>query len=109
MRIVLSDFISLDGVVQALGGKEEDNEGGFENGGWSMRATDGAFQRLFAKDLGCRAARRAFERVEYLQTPPYDLVLDGWTCARLVDAYEYSDSRCRRNGSTASIRFQAGS
>jgi dihydrofolate reductase len=36
MRIILSDFISLDGVVQAPGGKEEDTEGGFEHGGWSM-------------------------------------------------------------------------
>ena len=37
MRIVLSDFMSLDGVVQAPGGPEEDTEGGFAHGGWSMR------------------------------------------------------------------------
>ncbi len=36
MRIVLSDFISLDGVVQAPGGAEEDTDGGFAHGGWSM-------------------------------------------------------------------------
>jgi len=36
MRIVISDFMSLDGVVQAPGGAEEDTDGGFENGGWSM-------------------------------------------------------------------------
>lgn len=36
MRIVLSDFISLDGVAQAPGGKEEDTDGGFRHGGWSM-------------------------------------------------------------------------
>jgi dihydrofolate reductase len=36
MRIVISDFISLDGVIQAPGGREEDTEGGFQNGGWSM-------------------------------------------------------------------------
>jgi dihydrofolate reductase len=36
MRIILSDFMSLDGVVQAPGGPEEDTEGGFGNGGWSM-------------------------------------------------------------------------
>lgn len=35
MRIVLSDFISLDGVVQAPGGPEEDTDGGFRHGGWS--------------------------------------------------------------------------
>jgi len=36
MRIVLSDFISLDGVVQAPGGEQEDTDGGFQNGGWSL-------------------------------------------------------------------------
>jgi dihydrofolate reductase len=40
MRIVVSDFISLDGVVQAPGGKDEDTDGGFEHGGWSMRYFD---------------------------------------------------------------------
>ena len=36
MGIILSDFMSLDGVVQAPGGKDEDTESGFANGGWSM-------------------------------------------------------------------------
>jgi dihydrofolate reductase len=36
MRIILSEFISLDGVVQAPGGKDEDTDGGFQHGGWSM-------------------------------------------------------------------------
>ncbi len=36
MRIILSDFMSLDGVVQAPGGPDEDREGGFAHGGWSM-------------------------------------------------------------------------
>jgi dihydrofolate reductase len=40
MRIVISDFISLDGVVQAPGGREEDTDGGFEHGGWSMQFFD---------------------------------------------------------------------
>lgn len=35
MRVVISEFISLDGVVQAPGGAEEDRDGGFAHGGWS--------------------------------------------------------------------------
>ena len=36
MRIILSDFISIDGVVQAPGGPGEDDDGNFAHGGWSM-------------------------------------------------------------------------
>jgi dihydrofolate reductase len=40
MRVVISEFISLDGVCQAPGGPQEDAEGGFANGGWSMQYFD---------------------------------------------------------------------
>jgi dihydrofolate reductase len=36
MRIIISEFISLDGVVQAPGGADEDLDGGFRHGGWSV-------------------------------------------------------------------------
>ncbi|MGW0699489.1 dihydrofolate reductase family protein [Streptomyces sp. NPDC002867] len=35
MRIVISEFMSLDGVVQAPGGQGEDTDGGFAHGGWT--------------------------------------------------------------------------
>ena len=34
-KIVVSEFMSLDGVMQAPGAPDEDREGGFEHGGWS--------------------------------------------------------------------------
>ena len=36
MRVVVTEFMSLDGVVQAPGGPEEDTDGAFAHGGWSM-------------------------------------------------------------------------
>lgn len=35
MKIIVIDFISLDGVVQGPGGPDEDTDGGFRHGGWS--------------------------------------------------------------------------
>lgn len=34
-KIVVAEFMSLDGVIQAPGGAEEDTEGGFAHGGWT--------------------------------------------------------------------------
>src|SRR5918996_4545041 len=40
MRVLVSEFMSLDGVVQAPGGKDEDTSGGFRHGGWSFEFFD---------------------------------------------------------------------
>ncbi len=35
-KLIVSEFVSLDGVMQAPGGKDEDLDGGFEHGGWTI-------------------------------------------------------------------------
>jgi dihydrofolate reductase len=40
MRVIITSFISLDGVTQAPGGPEEDTDGGFRHGGWSGQFFD---------------------------------------------------------------------
>ena len=34
-KLIVSEFVTLDGVIQPPGGKDEDRDGGFEYGGWT--------------------------------------------------------------------------
>ena len=46
-KIVVAEFVSLDGVIQAPGGKDEDTEGGFTHGGWTWPFWDDAIGAHF--------------------------------------------------------------
>ena len=60
-KLIVPGFISLDGVVQAPGGPQEDTSGGFTHGGWVWPFADdtdevmgGVFERPFELLLGRR-------------------------------------------------------
>jgi hypothetical protein len=38
-KVIVNEFMSLDGVAQAPGAADEDTSGGFEHGGWHTWAT----------------------------------------------------------------------
>lgn len=63
--ITLTDHLSLDGVMQAPSGPEEDPRNGFEHGGWAMERNDhvmGEFLgRGMAADGGLLLGRRTFD------------------------------------------------
>jgi dihydrofolate reductase len=66
MRIVITEFMSLDGVVQAPGGADEDRDGGFAHGGWSHPFFDpevvgGAFADALSKAEALLFGRRTWQ------------------------------------------------
>ena len=69
MGIVITEFMSLDGVVQAPGGPEEDTEHGFAHGGWSHPYFD-------PEVMGAAfdSARRLYSEIPSPPTEGFDLV-----------------------------------
>ena len=64
-RIVVSEFLSLDGVMQAPGGEDEDRSDGFEHGGWQGPYFDDAagkaVDEAMATTDGLLLGRRTYE------------------------------------------------
>lgn len=58
-KLVILSFVSLDGVMQAPGGPEEDTSGGFTKGGWTVPYFDEVAGKEMTKQM----------------TPPVDLLL----------------------------------
>ena len=50
-KIVVFTMVSLDGVMQAPGGPEEDASDGFKYGGWTVPYADESFGPIFKKEL----------------------------------------------------------
>jgi dihydrofolate reductase len=48
-KLVVGTFLTVDGVMQAPGGPDEDREGGFEHGGWSFHYWDDVMGSLIVE------------------------------------------------------------
>jgi dihydrofolate reductase len=64
-RLIVYEFMSLDGVVQAPGAADEDRSGGFRHGGWHLRYFDDLSQKWALESLtgagGFIFGRRTYE------------------------------------------------
>jgi dihydrofolate reductase len=58
-ELIVSTFLTLDGVMQAPGGPEEDESGGFPFGGWSVNYWDELMRQVMSEAMSA----------------PFDLVL----------------------------------
>ncbi len=64
-KLIVNAFLTLDGVMQAPGGPEEDPDGGFMHGGWQAPFVDDVMGRLvtegFANAAGFLLGRKTYE------------------------------------------------
>jgi dihydrofolate reductase len=96
MKLTVQTFLSLDGVMQAPGGPEEDPSGSFVHGGWQARFRDPAVGE-FVTELNSHASafllgRRTFEIFRGYwpdQTDPADPIA---TAINSLSKYVVSDS-----------------
>jgi dihydrofolate reductase len=70
-KLIVTTFLTLDGVMQAPGGPEEDEAAGFAHGGWSVSHFDAAVDQAMDELMG-----RPFELVLGRRT--YDIFAGFW-------------------------------
>jgi dihydrofolate reductase len=87
-KIALSQSYSLDGVMQAPGGPDEDRRGGFEHGGWAMD-----FDFNYGEGVGLEQAQNAeallLGRVTYEVLQAYWPKVEGKLADRLNELPKY--------------------
>ncbi|HUF15111.1 MAG TPA: dihydrofolate reductase family protein [Acidimicrobiia bacterium] len=96
-QLIVQTFLTLDGVMQAPGGPEEDDSGGFSHGGWSVNYWDEQMGEIMDE-----ATSKPFAMV--LGRKTYDIMAAHWphapeeTGAKVFnDATKYVASRSRPN------------
>ncbi|MGO4665086.1 dihydrofolate reductase family protein [Bosea sp. 2YAB26] len=64
-NVVAATFLSLDGVMQAPGGPEEDSSGGFSHGGWTFHYWDEpmgeVMEKAFAEEFDLLLGRKTYD------------------------------------------------
>ncbi len=95
-KLIVLTFVSLDGVMQAPGGPEEDGEGKFTQGGWTVGYWDEVMNSVMAAQMG-----HPFDLV--LGRKTYEIFAGYWPTSKepgadaLNQATKYVASRTLKN------------
>ena len=95
-QLIVSEFVSLDGVMQAPGGPEEDTEGGFKHGGWQMPLLDEESLSLITRDIGRMDALLLGRKTYDIFAAYWPRATTGKIADKLNNAPKFVASRSRR-------------
>src|SRR5262245_35013123 len=91
-KVIVLEFITLDGVIQAGGGPEEDTSGGFAYGGWQVPYSDDVSGALMNKQMNMPfdllLGRKTFE----IWTPYWPHHADVWPGVMTATKYVASNT-----------------
>lgn len=100
-KIIAATFVSLDGVMQAPGGPEEDPVGGFKFGGWTFHYFDevggAAMEELFSKPFALLLGRRTYDIFAAYWPYQNDPIADAFNPATKYVATHRPDSLTWQN------------
>ncbi len=86
-KLTVNTFLTLDGVMQAPGGPEEDPTGGFIYGGWSANYWDAMMGEVMGKAMGA----------------PFDLVLGRKTYEIFAAHWPYAGDDGATQGNESAL------
>src|SRR5438034_5478812 len=95
-RLIVSEFVTLDGVMQAPGEPEEDTEGGFKHGGWHAPLLDEEPLSLITRDIGWMDALLLGRKTYDILAAYWPKAATGKIADKLNNAAEYVASCNRR-------------
>jgi hypothetical protein len=76
-KIIVLSMITLDGVMQAPGGPEEDASGGFKYGGWVAPYFDEVYGKVMEKQMKPADLLLGRKTLRFLPTTGQSMKMDG--------------------------------
>ena len=119
-KLVVGTFITMDGVMQAPGGPNEDHDGGFQHGGWLVPYFDEQFGASMDEWMKCAGAlligRKTYEifAASWPNSPDPEEklnILPKFVASRTLDTVTWNNSHLLKGDvaeAVAQLKAQAG-
>jgi dihydrofolate reductase len=92
-KVIVVEFVTLDGVMQAPGGPQEDTDGGFTHGGWVVPYADERFGAVMGEQMAKTRALLLGKRTYEIFASYWPTHESDWPGINAATKYVVSDTR----------------